>query len=788
MKLLKIRYLGTLIFMTMLCSTANANLPMWESKLHTNADHQSLLPTSSQSNSKLLGNITVQNAIDTYNNQFSSWITESDFDRYGLLTPGDIMASDISDIRKAMSILTYIVIAKKIDLDGQPQTQDIIHYANGNIASMAIHYNSMIIPLFSITKQFSNQCFMTYPSDHYRIMLPRTVCQYINFPKVSTFSYASQAITNLNYLFSGFVDERDHDRIGLLSPMDILLSDKDDAHIAMDMQRYFITANTMALKTDERMRIYRDGHVITGTLVMPDRQLPLFAIDYHDINKCHIMHTNDSAPGKSISPHLCRLIRAAHPMLDNLKAEYFDPMYWSTRTDSSDNGDVFPNEKITALNKQFIEQARITWAEIIPDSPAPLWSIWNMPNNLTIRDVIDATIQLRKYPFMRESGAPYPRQMTYMDIQSILGLMPFPGGIEKKVDTEKGRDYAVMHIDPEYLDQSFTPQYGWLVQQTDMRAVPSHAAALFYTTDDDHWQYTSLHAEQPVVIIEKTTDHNDKQWYYILSTAVRGWVIADHVALIDKSDIPFKWPQQNVMTVTAPMINIRNRVYGMGTRFEIESEISTGFMVYTSEKSKSGNLVRILEYVSNSDISKNISESNFYNGIVPMSRFNMRKLLFKYLGTPWAMASERRGDSISYDIPNIISYELIGNRLHYIDCSGIMASAMRAMGIDGFARNSWLQSNQGMVLWNKDTQADMSLEQALDNHPNTWFIGMRGHIVFYLGKAKDGTHMVLHSPGHLKHYLPDSDDYIRFGDGMALISPLDLSKLDERYTRISQPN
>jgi len=728
------------------------------------------------------GNVTTITVQEKFNAHFSSWIEEADYDRYGFLTPGDILAADIRPSKKSNLIKKYFESLWTIDMDGNPKTDDVISYSGSDVTSVMVRDGDRLIPVFSMDISDRSSCFVTYPSDHYRIFIEPKLCSMITYRDSYIGTPAGLPFDEYNVHFKGWIHETDGDEVGILSPGDILMSWGTRREKAAKIQRYFSELSTLDLDGDpDTIDVwpYIDGTTMT-VVVSADGvgRYDLFSMSIGEIDNCNFRYFNDHSNPVRIGRKQCGLIRTAHPFLQKIGADDLDPENW---IDTSDERVLVGADELSNFNAKLIGQANEIWTELFPGAPMGLWDIKNLPSNLKFRDVIGDEIRIRKYPFTRGPATAGLTGMTEDQLLQILKSTQIPGDIKIDTDEESGKVFAVLSVEDSYADGDFEPVYGWVVKRTDMRAVPSHDQALFYATDDDHWQYTGVNAEQPVVIIGEASDKSGGRWYHILTTRVRGWVSAKDVAVVSRNDVK-KLASAEVVTVVAPTFELAGRVFEAGTRLRVAGlgKADGDYVVALSNVDSSGKLTETNVRITSDLISNEISGLPLFDGVVPFSRANFTRLIFRYLGTPWAMAGERRGDTIEYQIEG-------GNREFYIDCSGIMANAFSAMGITGMARNSWLQSNQGKTLWLKDDAEKRTLPEALDEAGHdAWLIGMFGHVTFYLGKNGDGEHMILHSPGHFRDYT-DDENYIRIGDGRAIISKLSFNNLDQRYSAIMSP-
>lgn len=587
-------------------------------------------------------------------------------------------------------------------------------------------------------------------------------------------TFPADVLKRFNQVFQD-VKEGDRDRYGLLTPGDILAGEGSEAEKAIKIRDYLARVGAIDLDDNPATKdvfVYRDASTTALSIKVGDSFRAVFSINYADTEDCFITYPEDHY-NISIPSSQCRLVRAAHPMIEGLKAEYLNPETWISEEDRKV---LIPANRIEAANKDLIRLANEAKVGVQMDTPAMMWDIFDLPAPLTLGKIHEAKIEIPKYPFIRDAGDAPIRELTEGEMKDVLASTNIKG----EISVSQGGKLFSLTIDKEVLDRPMTPQYGWIVNRTDMKGLPTEKQLLNYAADDDHIQWTALNSEQPVVIVGEAIGENSTKWYHVLAYKVWGWVKAEDVALISKEKAEKMWTNPDVLTVTNPSLIVNGHFLEMATRLQILSETNDSFTVILSKRSETGNYDKETVKIKKADVSDNAGQADFYKGRVPFSRENKIKLLFKYLGTPWAMANERRGDDVAFPHQG-------GNRKLYIDCSGIIEKAMDAMGLYAFSRTSKWQVRQGDVLWEKKEGA-VAVENALERFgEKVWLIGMPGHVMFYLG-ARDGQHWMIHSPGHFRKYAGNSDDFIRNGDGQAVVSPITLSDLNKKFDVLMSPN
>jgi hypothetical protein len=596
----------------------------------------------------------------------------------------------------------------------------------------------------------------------------------INFP--------AELIKKFNDAFPN-VEECDHDLYGIKTPADILAGSAAAEKKAVAIRDYLDAAERVDLDGDKATQdvfVYRDASAIALSIRTPQGMLPLFSMSIGDLDDCSYTYVRDHYE-IGIPSGQCALIRAAHPMMKGLQADYLKPSTW---IGEGDEEVLIKEGDLPQANARLREIANGLKVGPQLDTPALMWDVLGLPKSLTMRAVAGEKIEIQASPFIRKPGESSVQPIDEETLRSLISSIGYPGQISIERDQAGRPKKALLTLDPAFLVKEIKPRYGWITNRTDMRGIPTYTQFLNYAADDDLYQWTALNPNQPVAVIGEMTDAAGQRWYHALAYKVQGWIRAEDVALVSKKEAARLWNDADVITVTAPKVVLDARLFEMGTRLNVvrtpDANKGSFRVLIANRNAKTGALKFTHADIPSSLVTKDASASPYYLGRVPYSRANMVRLLFKYLGTPWAMANERRGDDIAF--PNGG-----GNRDLYIDCSGILEKAMDAMGLYAFSRSSKWQARQGDVLWDKGKNPGQKPEDVLNSSgTGIWFIGMPGHIMFYLGKKGD-EYWMIHSPGHFRTYVDDQGNFVRTGDGEAIVSQITLSSLNAKFDVLTAP-
>lgn len=570
------------------------------------------------------------------------------------------------------------------------------------------------------------------------------------------------------------IKEADRDRYGFATPGDILAENISDPEKAVKIRNYLTHAELLDLDNNPATKdvsVYRDASTTTLSIRVGNSFRSVFSINFANPNACFITYPEDHY-NLPIPQAQCRLVRAAHPSIEGLKASHLVSRNWIREDDKKV---LIPLQDIQKTNTELIRLSNAAKVGTQMDTPSMVFDIFNLPSPLSLKTFYGTKIDIPQYPFVRDNGERDIRPLSSEEISNLLTTTAIPGKSQVSADKKT----VSLVLDEDASNHPIAIKFGWIINRTDVRGLPTDKQFLNYATDDDHIQWTAINSEQPVAIIGDTTDAAGTKWLHILTYKVKGWVKAKDVAMLSKAKALQMWTNPNVVTVTNTSTVLNGHFLEMGTRLQIVAESKDFISVAIAKQSSKNGYDKNVVNIAKADISDDVELGQFYKGRVPFSRENVVKLLFRYLGTPWAMANERRGDETTF--PN-----QGGNRVMTIDCSGIIEKAMDAMGLYAVSRTSKWQVRQGNVVWEKKTGSPTAEDVLGQLKEDIWLIGMPGHIMFYLGE-RDNVHWMLHSPGHFRKYADNPGDFVRNGDGQAVVSPISLSNLHQKFDVLMSP-
>lgn len=268
-----------------------------------------------------------------------------------------------------------------------------------------------------------------------------------------------------------------------------------------------------------------------------------------------------------------------------------------------------------------------------------------------------------------------------------------------------------------------------MVKTTNVRVLPTNKPR-FSKSDGypfDRWQNSLIFAYTPIIVLHST---KSKEWLFIQSSFVSGWVKADEVAFMSVKNVKemqkgeFVLPLKDNIPLYHKGLFLQNAMIGM-LLLKGESKITS--------RNKQAKLTKpqIIAYKRDLDgnaikVKVDFEESDFALFPMPFSEANIAKIIA-------SIGTQNYGWGGLYD-----------NR----DCSSFIRDVFANVGI-------WLPRNsKAQVLYGKSTQGSQYLELPKENSEKIAFITanakpfrtiiwLKGHIMLYVGDIK-GTPIVAH--------------------------------------------
>ena len=267
-------------------------------------------------------------------------------------------------------------------------------------------------------------------------------------------------------------------------------------------------------------------------------------------------------------------------------------------------------------------------------------------------------------------------------------------------------------------------RFGIIVKRADMRLFPTSAAGFSETKwEMDMFQTTGVYIINPVAILFESRDGD---FYYVQTPIARGWMSVDNIALADKKTIRKLTEDDKFLLAACDKVPVyadktfENFVqyYYFSSRLPLKKKTGNGYVVKLPYRKVDGSLGITNGYVK-PDADVNIGYFSF-------TKRNILNQIFKLLHTRYGWADQ----------------------FNKRDCSGTHRVVLRCFGI---VTGRW----PNFVLLASDNRTyidpELSIEEKIDvvskiEGAVTW-TGSGGHLVFYLGKARNGKLYFMHNGG-----------------------------------------
>lgn len=287
------------------------------------------------------------------------------------------------------------------------------------------------------------------------------------------------------------------------------------------------------------------------------------------------------------------------------------------------------------------------------------------------------------------------------------------------------------------------------LRNTDLREMPTHEARFAEPTPDsranpfDYFQYSLLPPGTPVLIAHTSLDG---RWHFVECPVAGGWADAEDIALVDESF------EQAYRTGRYAAL-VRDKVILPGTgRKGGDSQANIGTILPLAGEN-AGHGLRVLVPVGSPGGTARIAEIDLAAGEA------QRKPLLLTPGNVASVGNVMMGQRYGWG-------GMFGDR----DCSALTRELFTPFGL-WLPRNSGAQARLGVVhplegLSFKEKE-DMILRYGV---PFLSLVGMRGHIVLYVGKYKNRP-AVFHNVWGVRTIEEGNDD-ARFVIGRAVVTSI----------------
>ena len=267
--------------------------------------------------------------------------------------------------------------------------------------------------------------------------------------------------------------------------------------------------------------------------------------------------------------------------------------------------------------------------------------------------------------------------------------------------------------------------FGLVVKRTDIRVFPTDEPS---SSPDgfDRFQHSSISPGSPIGIYHFS---RDKEWAYVQTQMIRGWVRTDHLAIAkERSEVIDYEGAKDRLVVTGNLIYVfgdasfQQSLFPsqMGDSFpllDISGEMKVGnpyYVISIPWREADGQLTFRRGYIRR--------DEDVHRGFLSYTQVNLARQAFKMLHHPYGW----------------------GDKLGGRDCSRLIMDLFRTFGIL-MPRNSKEQAKVGVDLGRIKGKSSIEKGKVLDQAiPLATTLRLPGHIMLYLGRDK-GRHYVLHS-------------------------------------------
>ncbi len=276
------------------------------------------------------------------------------------------------------------------------------------------------------------------------------------------------------------------------------------------------------------------------------------------------------------------------------------------------------------------------------------------------------------------------------------------------------------------LRESNRMLFGLVVKRTDIRVFPTDEP-LPRHDGFDRFQHSSISPGSPIGIYHFS---QDREWAYVQTQMIRGWIRTDHLAIAgERSEVADYEGAKDRLVVTGNFIHVfgdpsfQQSLFHsqMGDSFPLlglPGEMKIGnpcyYIISIPRKESNGHLTFRKGYIRR--------DEDVHRGFLSYTQANLARQAFKMLNHPYGW----------------------GDRLDGRDCSRFIMDLFRTFGIL-MPRNSkeqaWVGVDLGRVEGKSSREKRKVLDQAI---PLATTLRLPGHIMLYLGRDK-GRHYVIHS-------------------------------------------
>ncbi|NWG04400.1 MAG: SH3 domain-containing protein [Syntrophaceae bacterium] len=426
-------------------------------------------------------------------------------------------------------------------------------------------------------------------------------------------------------------------------------------------------------------------------------------------------------------------VLTSSPRISNVVPEIEKPWYWINKLKNPDHILLSP-EAIKKMNEENLKRQDLH-----------LFRIKDLKEDWKREEVLQ---------FLEEDWENFlnVQERRYGEREVSLGE-PFWNGLKNRMDQE-----------------SFQKQgrliYALTVKRTDIRVFPTEEPYNRALRDElDRFQHASLSPGISVGIYHLS---KDKNWAYVQSNFIRGWVHLHDVAMAkEKMEVTDYEEKKDRLVVTGNLIHVFKDpsfqqlafTAQMGDHYPLlefpgdTSKTKSYYVISIPFRDACGDLTLREGYIR--------EDKDIHIGPLPFTQKNIALQAFKMLNHPYRWGDKGGGK----------------------DCSGFLWSLFRTFGIE-MPRNSKEQAKIGIGLGLVRGKTIKEKQSLLDQaSPMVTLLRSPGHIMLYLGKDK-GQYYVIHSVWGIQTANKSGPKFEKIG--RVVISDLDLGNKGSNGSLLDQ--
>jgi len=267
-------------------------------------------------------------------------------------------------------------------------------------------------------------------------------------------------------------------------------------------------------------------------------------------------------------------------------------------------------------------------------------------------------------------------------------------------------------------------EWGIVTTHADIRLYPTSVPGYSEIRwEMDLFQATSLIVGNPVAILHRSKDCG---FFYIESPIGKGWVDARDIAVGSREDVRRIVSAKEFLVATTHRVPIYgdpgfsnfSQYFYFAATVPLESKTANAYVISLPYRKHDGTLGTGRAYVR--------PDADVHVGWLPYTKRNVITQLFNLLGQPYGWHSQQNKR----------------------DCAGTQRLLLRSFGIVTGRHTSYiLNASDHMFYMNPKLTTEEKIAELDKLEPVVTMTGNAGHIVLYLGKARNGKHYFMHQGG-----------------------------------------